>query len=283
MKQINEVFFGEKGVTSTSAHHVCNMGKEWIESTHKSLDSLNFVTTTVSDFDEKICRTIKAGVKLSEEDIMKKLSQVIEIHSLIAYLREAIKAKNEELQILKKSEFKCSVDFPVQPEKFEMEDAIAELNIKERNEYFSLEAEASVIGKFIHPKSPYDIARTALMDCVANPVELKELSNNILIYKKLPAQSVEEVDGLFFKLQRKHREVSAKLNAVKHKLQERVDEVTLSRKGEHNKALSDYKEVREKEETDFNISINKETKRIADLKIVIPLELESVFTFVNTL
>ncbi|MDR0865422.1 MAG: hypothetical protein LBO74_10900, partial [Candidatus Symbiothrix sp.] len=109
MKKINAVFFGEKGITSSSANHVCNIGKEYIEATHKSLDSLNFVTSSVTDFNGENTHILKEGVKISEEDILNKLSKIAEINSLIAYLREAIKAKSNELTLLKEQDFECSI------------------------------------------------------------------------------------------------------------------------------------------------------------------------------
>ncbi|MDR0865287.1 MAG: hypothetical protein LBO74_10220 [Candidatus Symbiothrix sp.] len=301
MKKINAVFFGEKGITSSSANHVCNMGKEYIEATHKSLDSLNFVTSSVTDFNGANTHILKEGVKISEEDILNKLSKIAEINSLIAYLREAIKAKNNELILLKEQDFECSIsqeDFYLKAiqakqeefgflkdeyTEYEVEDALAELNIKERNEYFSLEAEASVIGKFIHSKSPYDLARTALMDCTTNSSEIKEYGNTVVIVKKTPAITIEEADNLLFKLQRKHREVSAQLNAIKHKLQERVTEMNLIANQIHEAILSDYKELKDKEESKFNADKIKATKEMANLKIVIPNSLESVLNFLNTL
>lgn len=283
MKPINEVFFGEKGITSSSANHICNIGKEFIEATHKSLESLNFVTITISDFMGEKTHILQEGIIVSEEDIMDKLSKVAEIHALSAYLREAIKAKESELQDLKKKEFECSVDFPDEPEKFETENALGELSIKERNEYLSLEAEASVIGKFIHPGSPFDVARKTLMDCAVHAAEVQEHGNALMIIRKTPVHTAGEVDELFFKLQKRYREVSARLNAIKHKLQNRVDEEMLVRNRNYAQTLSDYREIRGKEENAFKTSIQQENKRIADLKIAVPHGLETIFNFVNKL
>jgi hypothetical protein len=283
MKKVNEVFFGEKGITSSSANHICNVGREYVESTHKSLESLNFVTSTISDFLAEKTYTLKTGIMLSEDVIMGKLTKISEVHALIAYLREAIKAKDTELQDLKKKEFECSVDFPDEAERFEIEDVIGELNVKERNEYLTLEAESSVIGKFIHPDSPFDIARKALMDCAVNAAEVQERGNNVMIIKKTPVHTVEEVDELFFKLQKRHREISARLNSIKHKLQERIYVENLARNRNYDEVLSDYKVIRKQEETAFKASIQQDSKRIANLKIVIPNELETVFNFINTL
>jgi hypothetical protein len=283
MKPINAIFFGEKGITSTSANHVCNVGKEYIESIHRNLDSLNFITTSVSEFNGERTHVLKEGMRISEEDIVDKLDKITKIHSLIAYLREAIKAKEAELKEVEDKKFECSVDFPAEAQKFTMEDAMAELSIKERYEYYALEAEAAVIGKFIHPKSPYDMARTALMDCASDHAEIKETGGALMIIKKVPVHTQEEVDELFFKLQRKHREISARLNALNHRLEERMHEVYMQRNAERSKALVDYMEIRKREGLEFENFKKQESKRIGQLKIVIPHDMEATFNFVNTL
>jgi hypothetical protein len=283
MKPINEVFFGEKGITSTSANHVCNVGMEYIESEHRNLDALNFVTTTVSEFNGEKTHVLKEGIKISEEDIMGKLAKITEIHSLTAYLREAIKAREAELKAVEEKKFECSVNFPDEAKAFNLEDAMGELSIRERNEYYALEAEASVIGKFIHPKSPYDVARTALMDCAANHAEVREMGGALMVMKNIPVHTQAEVDELFFRLQRKHREISARLNALKHKLEERIHEVRMQRNAERSKALVDYMEIRKREGIEFDSYKKQELRRIGHLKIVIPHELEATFNFINTL
>ena len=47
MELINEIFFGEHGLTSTSATHLANIAQETIVSHEEKLKNLNFVTTRV--------------------------------------------------------------------------------------------------------------------------------------------------------------------------------------------------------------------------------------------
>lgn len=41
MKEINRVFFGEKGITSTSANHLANLAKECMESNRRAWNTNN--------------------------------------------------------------------------------------------------------------------------------------------------------------------------------------------------------------------------------------------------
>ena len=47
MKECNKVFFGEKGITSTSANHLANLAKECMESNRRALEGVGFITSTV--------------------------------------------------------------------------------------------------------------------------------------------------------------------------------------------------------------------------------------------
>lgn len=48
MKECNKVFFGEKGLTQTSANHLANIAKETVESNRQALDSVGFVNVNIS-------------------------------------------------------------------------------------------------------------------------------------------------------------------------------------------------------------------------------------------
>ena len=47
MQKIKSVFFGEHGITSTSANHLSNLAKELIVAYESKINNLNFVTTRI--------------------------------------------------------------------------------------------------------------------------------------------------------------------------------------------------------------------------------------------
>ena len=99
------IFLGEHGVTSTSANYVANVAKEMIRSEQEALDNLDFVTTTISDdiYQVKCGRVAKRGY--NEESLMQipeKLDRVAKMKSLIGWLREGIKAKDELINEVRK-------------------------------------------------------------------------------------------------------------------------------------------------------------------------------------
>ena len=47
MKDKNKIFFGEKGISSTSANHLANIAKQMVDQENAKLDATSFVTTQV--------------------------------------------------------------------------------------------------------------------------------------------------------------------------------------------------------------------------------------------
>lgn len=82
-------------------------------------------------------------------------------------MREAIKAKDAEHRAVKELSFKdwCEQEsitlpeYPASPKYPSFEDILGELDIKERNRYYTLGAEAAIIGKQIHPRGAIHEAR----------------------------------------------------------------------------------------------------------------------------
>ena len=93
---------------------------------------------------------------------------MIACKSLIAYLREAIKAKDKLKQDLNDygaDEIrKFAEQEPKKDEKLAFEQVLDTFSIKERNRYLELETKCAVIGKFIHPDGEYSEARKDFMD-----------------------------------------------------------------------------------------------------------------------
>jgi len=103
------------------------------------------------------------------EKIPDHLLKIAEANSLIAWLREAIKAKEAEMEAvlsMKSDDYikAENIDCPARPERENygfvvFDDILATLSIKEREEYYRLETKCAVIGKFIHPDGSFSRAR----------------------------------------------------------------------------------------------------------------------------
>lgn len=291
MKECNKQFFSDKGITSSSANHLANIAKETAEQIKSELNNINFLKTTVSLLGSKDPQLIKDGISNEDlETIQDKLQVVIEANAFIAWVREAIKAKDDEITAVKSMSVESYYSDVLQlgvmdselmyPKEIKDSDILANWNIKERNEYFSLEAEAAVIGKFIHPEGSYAKARKKLLNNNEKVVEKSD--SYVLVYESTPTVDVNKEEEVFFKLQKKHREVNAQLNKLKSRI---TNEKLALQVEENNKVVehnSKVRDIRQKYTDLLNEYRTKETDRIAKLKIVIPNELINIYNRLNT-
>ena len=291
MKECNKQFFSDKGITSSSANHLANIAKETAEQIKSELNNINFLKTTVSLLGSKDPQLIKDGISNEDlETIQDKLQVVIEANAFIAWVREAIKAKDDEITAIKSMSVESYYSDVLQlgvmdtellyPKEIKDSDILANWNIKERNEYFSLEAEAAVIGKFIHPEGSYAKARKKLLNNNEKVVEKSD--SYVLVYESTPTVDVNKEEEVFFKLQKKHREVNAQLNKLKSRI---TNEKLALQVEENNKVVehnSKIRDIRQKYTDLLNEYRTKETDRIAKLKIVIPNELINIYNRLNT-
>lgn len=98
MKQDN-IYFGEAGMTSASANHVANMAKESIREIANDLDAVTFYNATVCLLSGGQPQQCAIGSRREDLDkVQQSLLAIGEANALIAWLREAIKARERLLQ-----------------------------------------------------------------------------------------------------------------------------------------------------------------------------------------
>lgn len=307
------IFFGEHGVSSTSANYVANVAKEMIRSEQEALDSVDFVTTTVADdiYQVKCGRIAKRGDNEEAlKQIPEKLERVAKMKSLIGWLREGIKAKEELIEQVKmmgdheigyilqmqepyhltESQRKNDCWDEAGGFKFFLtkrtpteEEYMKQLPESEQRKIQMLQTKAAVMGKFIHEKGSFGMARKQAFECERNPmtVEKGSLAKPTLFYNRHLEVSKEKIDEVFFALQNAYREVQQELNALlfKAKAQWRNECLRIE---EDNKAIWQEYDIAKR---DYNNAVRqwKEARvaKISDYKIIIPLELRELFDEVN--
>ena len=172
MKKCNEVFFSDKGMTSTSANHLANIAAEVVQARKLELENVTFISEYISVLGTNREKVLVVEGNSAEDitRIKESLKFISEANSFIAWVREAIKAKEEELNEISNISLEdyCNlmkVEVPLLPSRMQEvteEDILGTWNIKERNEYYSLEAYSAAIGKFIHPNGAFSKARKQL-------------------------------------------------------------------------------------------------------------------------
>ena len=287
-KTIIPAFFAENGLTATSANHLSNIAKENYMAIERQMAKLEFYRTAVSligDSEEAVVSCGTGPERFSQ--IRKWVEEVCACKSLIAYLREAIKAKDkltmdlddygaDEIQELSEME-------PEKEDRLTFEQVLDSWPIKERNRYLGLETRCAVIGKFIHPDGEYSEARKHFTDRMLSPKELHENGKDTLVYSYYPNIDGQEIDALFFELQAEHRKAQAELNGMRNEISRLIDEDWRRKSDawsvEHEKwseSMIRLKEriMREKEDR---------SKEIENLRIVIPDSLKPIYGKIKAL
>lgn len=287
-KTIIPAFFAENGLTATSANHLSNIAKENYMAIERQMAKLEFYRTAVSligDSEEAVVSCGTGPERFSQ--IRKWVEEVCACKSLIAYLREAIKAKDkltmdlddygaEEIQELSEKE-------PEKEDRLTFEQVLDSWPIKERTRYLGLETRCAVIGKFIHPDGEYSEARKHFTDRMLSPKELHENGKDTLVYSYYPNIDGQEIDALFFELQAEHRKAQAELNGMRNEISRLIDEDWRRKSDawsvEHEKwseSMIRLKEriMREKEDR---------SKEIENLRIVIPDSLKPIYGKIKAL
>lgn len=291
------VFFkkeGEEGValTSTSANHIANLAKEYIQSVETLLNNICFFNIEVALVGSNGANIIQTG-GTSEvlNNLQSLLGGVAQAKSLIAWLREGIKAKENLMKDLQNIGLEdwCEengLTYPEAPKRGHVLTEIeyyASLPIKERNRYYQLETEAAVLGKYIHPDGHLSDARKELKDKLQHPHEVDGKGRDALIYTYTPTVNAAEVDNVFFELQKKHREVQAQLNAMKYSCEQAINESTNKVNTEYMVASQKYQARLKDILGAFKTWNDEKSQEYSKLKIVVPNSLLGIYNTINSL
>lgn len=292
------VFFkkeGEEGValTSTSANHIANLAKEYIQGVETQLNNVCFFNVEVALVGSTSKNIIQTG---RTSEVLTKLQSMLEgvaqAKSLIAWLREGIKAKEnllmKDLQNISLEDWceEYEVVKPVAPNRGHVlteAEYYASLPIKERNRYYQLETEAAVLGKYIHPDGHLSDARKELKDKLQHPHEVDGKGRDALIYTYTPTVFIVEVDNVFFELQKKHREIQAQLNAMKYSCEQAINESINKVNTEYMAASQKYQAELEGVLGAFKTWKDEKSQEYSKLKIVIPHSLMGIYNTINGL
>lgn len=286
MRPENKVFFADKGITATSANYVSNKAKESLKQVQSELNGIRFFGTKVSVLGTEGFTTLATGTDSATlNSVEEKLALIGKTHSLIAWLREAIKAKEAETQevsFLSEHDYakEHNLTVPKEPERqksLTLYDAIGELTIKERQEYFYLEAYAASVGSYIHPDGKFADARKQVMSVVNNPAEIKVNGVNTMVYNYTPSVNIEEIESVNEKLMVTNRELNARLNSIKHRLETRVTDYNTAEKDRFAKEYDVYAKEHRAFREKADVWKLEKMKEVKNLKIDIPNDLKELF------
>lgn len=288
----NNVFFGENGLTSTSANHVANLAKEYVQDIESRLANIKLYKSEVALIGTETKNLLSDGWDdYLLKEVENNLTLVTNAKSLIAWLREAIKARSQDLKeaeevTIEEWAAELGQTLPVKPVRkaaVTKEDIIGRMNIKERNRIFALETKAATFGKYVHPDGNFAKARKDYLKKQSEQNEISGSGRDALLYHYEPTCDADTIEEVFFALQRIHRETQAELNGILHDIDEQIRTENQTAEQEYYSALSAYQVEMEKYQSRFKYDKAEILKRIAALKIIIPNDLKDIYETVNKL
>lgn len=277
----DEIFFAENGLTTTSANHIANIAKEKYQVLMKKLTGLEF-------YDSKVVSLIGSSEAFLSEgitdlsNIKKDLLDIAKLKSLIAWLREAIKAKETLRQEALSSTYNLVKPIlPLEEDPITEEDVIGSWSIKKRNRYYYLDSVCATIGTYIHPGQPFAIARDNFTEKLSKPRKTSGSGRDMVIYTYTPSVSQEEVESTFMDLQETYRNYQSELNSMKYEIEEAIKASKIDCMNKNNIAYAAYSTEQQKYTNELALLREKEAARISHLKIVIPDALQDIYNQVK--
>lgn len=288
---IESVFFGEKGLTSTSAQHIKDMAGHMNENLKEQLNGIRFVTDEVKLLGSQSKEILAKGWDVSQlEQVENVLDTIAQTQSLQAWLGEAIQVKNILSQGIKNYTFRTwMIDNGLELPETKPIQVLTEvewlnsLDIKTRNRYLTLQTICAVYGQFIHPKMPMDKAKKYLQTRLNEPVEVTGSGRDSLVYYFTPSVEQTKVNEVYYQLQAKHRAAQAEFNKLKHEYEIALDKY-------RQKQIDTNEEIKAQSDALMNKYLNQYQKehlemseKIRELKIQIPDHLKDIYETVNKL
>ena len=190
------VFFGNEGLTSTSANYYANVAQEMIQAATERLNSVKFYQVFVASIGGGEKQLMTVG-QTSMDFIEKDLEKSAEMNSFCAWVREAIKKKEEMISSIsaysiEKWARENGVEIPEEPDypssacRAEEKDVVDSWDVNKRNKYLRLEAFASTYGKYIHPKGAFSKARKDVHAAKNCPIYKEGSGRDLILYYQDP-------------------------------------------------------------------------------------------------
>ena len=276
-------FLGKDGLTATSANHIANIAKEMYEALEAKLASIRLYnrdyTLAVNG------QTYRVENESSKEELAAldaSLREIASLKSLIAWLREGIRAKerlsSDEAEAKYIRELieagRKDLVVPQFDRTISFASVLAEMEPDEQARYYALEAKCASLGKFIHPDGIFSDARKAYFDKVKNPTCVAGKGQDAEINTFTTSFTAEEVDAEFFALQKKYRALQAEFNKLKGGIDEKVHTLQKEYFEDRRKAMQAYDLLRRE-------VLLERSMEVKALRIILPQGLKEVYARVS--
>lgn len=276
-------FLGTDGLTQTSANHIANIAKEMYEALETKMESIRLFNRDYTlAINGKTYRVENESAKEELATLSDSIREVAALKSLIAWLREGIKAKtmissvdseNKYIEDLIKDGRK-DLELPDMDFDITFETVLSDIGENTMARYYSLEAKCATLGKFIHPDGAFAKARKEFFSAIKNPTSVAGKGQEAEITTLTTTLTAGDVDGQFFALQKTYRSLQAELNKLKSDIDAKLDE-------KHKAFIEDYRVKLKEVQAARREVLLARSREIKALKIVLPEALKEILNKVN--
>ena len=293
----NDIYFGEEGMTSTSAQHVSAMANVMVQDVKQHLMGLRLYEKSIRVIGDVECKVETVNNTLPE--ISDGVKQICKANALIAWLREAVKEREQAQQYIQDMtldkwmelqgiEKPASPVPPMMPKiNFQDYKTILDtgLTVKEYNRFVELNSALAVYGEMIHDKGLLTRQKNELARILQNPTEVKESGRDTIITTyKVDVNVAVDIDKLYTELQSEYRKLQAEKNGIEAKFsnmamayQTRKMEEWKAAKAQYDRDLTRVNSELVGIQTQMQEWKKQRLEELAALKIIIPNDLKALY------
>ena len=293
----NDIYFGEEGMTSTSAQHVSAMANVMVQDVKQHLMGLRLYEKSIRVIGDVECKVEEVNNTLPE--ISDGVKQICKANALIAWLREAVKEREQAQQYIQDMtldkwmelqgiEKPASPVPPMMPKiNFQDYKTIIDtgLSVKEYNRFVELNSALAVYGEMIHDKGLLTRQKNELARILQNPTEVKESGRDTIITTyKVDVNVAVDIDKLYTELQSDYRKLQAEKNGIEAKFsnlamdyQTRKMEEWKAAKAQYDRDLTRVNSELVGIQTQMQEWKKQRLEELAALKIIIPNDLKALY------
>lgn len=297
---MNMIYFTEGvGITSTSANHISQMATTKANDLKDKLKTIRTYRASLSVIGEPQITPIERYNTEPLKDIKNIIKEIGDYLSLTAWLREAIKERENALNAINKITLEqyataYNKQLPPQPMvpdevkiNFNDLDTIlgTGLTIKEYNRSIELNSRLALLGELIHTNGILTNQKKKLAEIRINPTIVKESGRDTLITTyETELYAITLLEDTYNELQADYRKLQAEKNGIDSKFSALAVQYQTKQLNEYKAKLTEYEQaVKERSivlsqiTTDMREWKQKECERISSLKIIIPTALRDVY------
>ena len=293
----NDIYFGEEGMTSTSAQHVSAMANVMVQDVKQHMMGLRLYEKSIRVIGDVECKVEEVNNTLPE--ISEGVKQICKANALIAWLREAVKEREQAQQYIQDMtldkwmelqgiEKPASPVPPMMPKiNFQDYKTILDtgLTVKEYNRFVELNSALAVYGEMIHDKGLLTRQKNELARILQNPTEVKESGRDTIITTyKVDVNVAVDIDKLYTELQSEYRKLQAEKNGIEAKFsnlamdyQTRKMEEWKAAKAQYDRDLTRVNSELVGIQTQMQEWKKQRLEELAALKIIIPNDLKALY------